>query len=188
MGPNLTSIHHRWKTKVREGRKLVWLRLLVLQKHPKHSSISLKFQIGVFILSPFPHTANTSAECCSCKFHCYQSLLLLFAYFWGIYTFTVNLHSVSVPACVHYECRWQEWEWRGLQSTANPPPASPVLAHYIAEAKKKAEEVRKKTGQWSCRLTQIHQLTMHTAMSHKDNDTPAAAVTSLHITIPVRWA
>ena len=66
------------------------------------------------------------------------------------------------------------------QSTANPPPASPVLAQYIADAKKKAEEVRKKTGQWSRRLTQVHQLTMHTAVSHKDNDSPAA-VTSLHI-------
>ena len=35
------------------------------------------------------------------------------------------------------------------ESTADPPPASPVLAQYIADAKKKAEEVRKKTGQWS---------------------------------------
>ena len=68
----------------------------------------------------------------------------------------------------------------GLQSAADPPPASRVLAHYIAEARKKVEEVRKKTGQWSRRLTQIHQLTMHTAVSRKDNDTPAA-VTSLHI-------
>ena len=66
------------------------------------------------------------------------------------------------------------------ESTADPPPASPVLAQYIADAKKKAEEVRKKTGQWSHRLTQVHQLTMHTAVSHKDNDSPAA-VTSLHI-------
>ena len=63
--------------------------------------------------------------------------------------------------------------YRG-DTAANPPPASPVLAHYIAEARKKAEEVRKKTGQWSRRLTQIHQLTMHTAVSRKDNDTPAA--------------
>jgi hypothetical protein len=54
------------------------------------------------------------------------------------------------------------------------------LAQYIADAKKKAEEVRKKTGQWSRRLTQVHQLTMHTAVSRKDNDSPAA-VTSLHI-------
>ena len=31
----------------------------------------------------------------------------------------------------------------GWQSAADPPPASPVLAHYIAEARKKVEEVRK---------------------------------------------
>ena len=66
------------------------------------------------------------------------------------------------------------------ENAAVPPPASPVLASYIAEAKKKAEEVRRKTGQWSRRLTQVHQLTMHTAVSRKDNDSPAA-VTSLHI-------
>ena len=59
-------------------------------------------------------------------------------------------------------------------------PMSPVLAEYIADARKKVEELRDKTGQWTRRLTEIHQLTMHTAVSRKDNDTPAA-VTSIHI-------
>lgn len=61
-----------------------------------------------------------------------------------------------------------------------PPPASPMVAHYLADARKEVEEVRDKTRQWTRRLTEVHQLTMHTAVSRKDNDTPAA-VTSIHI-------
>lgn len=66
------------------------------------------------------------------------------------------------------------------ETGSEPPPMSPILANHIADARKKAEELRDKTGQWTRRLTEIHQLTMHTAVSRKDNDTPAA-VTSLHI-------
>ena len=60
------------------------------------------------------------------------------------------------------------------------PASSPVLTQYIREAKEKAQELREKSGEWTRRLTQVHALTMHTAISRKDNDTPAA-VTSLHI-------
>ena len=60
------------------------------------------------------------------------------------------------------------------------PPSSPGLAHYLEEAKRRARELKEKTGQWSRRLTLVHTLTMHTAMARKDNDTPAA-VTSLCI-------
>ena len=62
----------------------------------------------------------------------------------------------------------------------NPPGENPELTKHIEEAKKKMQELREKTGQWSRRFTQVHALTMHTAASRKDNDTPAA-VTSLHI-------
>ena len=59
-------------------------------------------------------------------------------------------------------------------------PMSPVLAQYLEDTRKKARELREKTGQWSRRLTQVHQLTMHTAVARKDNDSPAA-ITSLHV-------
>ena len=62
----------------------------------------------------------------------------------------------------------------------NPPEKNPELTKHIEEAKKKMQELREKTRQWSRRFTQVHALTMHTAASRKDNDTPAA-VTSLHI-------
>ena len=41
----------------------------------------------------------------------------------------------------------------------------PFLAEYIADA---LEELWDKTEQWTWRLTEIDQLTMHTAMSSKD--------------------
>ena len=70
-------------------------------------------------------------------------------------------------------------EGRG-ENGSEPPPTSPILAEYIADAHEQVEELRDKMGRWTRRLTEIHQLTMHTAMSSKDNDTPAA-VTSIHI-------
>ena len=73
------------------------------------------------------------------------------------------------------QCRPEETVTDSVQ-----PASSPVLVQYIREAKEKARELREKSGEWTRRLTQVHALTMHTAISRKDNDTPAA-VTSLHI-------
>lgn len=87
---------------------------------------------------------------------------------------------VCVLCCVGASDSGKSTEGDRGENAAEPPPTSPVLAQYLAEARKKVEELREKTGQWSRKLTQVHQLTMHTAVSRKDNDSPAA-VTSLYI-------
>ena len=71
-------------------------------------------------------------------------------------------------------------EVRHTSEAGQVPPSSPEVAHCLEEAKRRARELREKAGQWTRRLTLVHTLTMHTAMSRKDNDTPAA-VTSLCI-------
>ena len=55
-------------------------------------------------------------------------------------------------------------EGRG-ENGSEQPPTNPFLAEYVADA---LEELWDKTKQWTWRLTEIHQLTMHTAMSSKD--------------------
>ena len=108
-------------------------------------------------------------------------LLIILAIFLCICAFTIIVGYVKyMCVCVGGSDNGGRGEEGRGEDGSEPPPMSPVLAEYIADARKKVEELRNKTGQWTRRLTEIHQLTMHTAVSRKDNDTPAA-VTSIHI-------
>jgi hypothetical protein len=49
-----------------------------------------------------------------------------------------------------------------------------ALNQYIEEAKRKADELREKTGYWKRRLILAHTLTMHTSFQRQDNSSPAA--------------
>ncbi|CAI8023122.1 WD repeat and FYVE domain-containing protein 3 [Geodia barretti] len=94
----------------------------------------------------------------------------------------VSQHPCNIPIKTQIDTSESDGNTLGseVRQAGQGPPSSPEVAHCLEEAKRRARELREKAGQWTRRLTLVHTLTMHTAMSRKDNDTPAA-VTSLCI-------